>query len=72
MYVAHALLRAASPLMGTQVLPATTGVHTSVNAARRSACATWLLYSDFYVAVRPAALKSAAAAHARRVVNRGI
>jgi hypothetical protein len=37
--VAYALLRAASPLMGTLGL-FTTGVHTSVNAARRSACAT--------------------------------
>ena len=39
--VANALVRAVSPLMATQMGGATTtGVHTSVNAARTSACAT--------------------------------
>jgi hypothetical protein len=37
--VAHALVRAASPLMGTH-LTAGVRVHTSVNAARKSARAT--------------------------------
>src|SRR5579871_3509354 len=38
--VAHALVRAVPALMPAQASRATTGVHTSVNAARTSACAT--------------------------------
>src|SRR5580658_1603601 len=38
-YVAHALLRAAFTLMGTRL-------HTSVNAARKSACATGLAHDQ--------------------------
>jgi hypothetical protein len=38
--VAHALVRAVFALMRTQPFGKTPGVHTSVNAARRSACAT--------------------------------
>jgi hypothetical protein len=38
--VAHALMRAVFALLRTQVFGKTPGVHTSVNAARRSACAT--------------------------------
>ncbi len=38
--VAHALLRAVFALLRTLVCEVDPGVHTSVNAARRSACAT--------------------------------
>jgi len=40
--VAHALVRAVFALMRTRFYPGLGGVHTSVNAARKSACATWL------------------------------
>ena len=46
-HVAHALVRAASPLLGTPPR----SVHTSVNAARTSACATSI--HDFISHLRP-------------------
>src|SRR5690242_1824084 len=39
--VAHALLRAASRLFSTLLRPETPSVDNSVDAARKSACATW-------------------------------